>query len=62
MELVGNVSDSVLNATTGVAGHAIGEFGKLVERISNSGGNKPTPIEAYVGMVTKDNPKEQTMA
>ena len=49
-------------AASGVAGAAVGEFGNLVNRMMTSKGNKPTPIESYVGMVTKQSTKGMTMA
>ena len=37
-----------------MAGEAVGEFGKLVNRITTGVGNKPTPIENYVDFVVKE--------
>jgi hypothetical protein len=60
--LVGDVASSVVKASSGVAGKAIGEFGNLVNRMTTSSGNKPTPVENYVTMVTKQNAKNMTVA
>lgn len=60
--LVGDVASSVTKAAGGVAGAAVGELGSLVNRMTSSSGNKPTPIESYVGMVTKQSTKGMTMA
>ena len=55
--LVGEVTGTVTKGTLGIAGDVFGGFGKLVKRMTTSTGNKPTPVESYVGMVTKENPK-----
>lgn len=60
--LVGDVASSVVKASGGVAGAAIGTLGQLVDRMTTSSGNKPTPVETYVGMVTKHSTKGMTMA
>lgn len=60
--LVGDVATSVVKASGGVAGQAIGELGRLVDRMTTSSGSKPTPVETYVGMVTKHSTKGMTMA
>lgn len=62
IDLVGDVTDSVVKAASGLTGQTIGEFGKLVGRMTTPVGNKPTPIENYVDMVTKDNPRTANMA
>ena len=56
--LVGKVAGSVVEAASGVAGSTLGEFGSLVNRMVNVKGNKPTPMESYVGMVTKEKMKD----
>ena len=49
--------------TTGeYASSAIGGLGKLVNRMTTSMTNKPTPVESYVGMITKQDTKYATMA
>lgn len=55
---VGGIVDSVAK----VGSDGLGEFGKLVNKITSSSGNKPTPVESYVAMVTSQNPKQATMA
>jgi hypothetical protein len=52
----------VTKATGSVAGAAVGSLGNLIGRMTSSPGNKPTPVESYVGMVTKQDSKASTMA
>ena len=59
--IVGDVARSVLNAGGGHAqGDATGDFGQLVNRMVTSNSAKPTPLESFVGMVTKQNAKGST--
>ena len=58
MGAVGGIVDSVAKVGSG----GLGEFGKLVNKITSSVGNKPTPVESYVAMVTSQNVKQATMA
>lgn len=62
MKLVGDVATSVTKVSTGAAGAVVDELGSLVNRMTQSPGNKPTPVESYVAMVTKNNTKNMTMA
>lgn len=59
--VVGDVARSVFNSGGGHAqGDATGDFGQLVTRMMTSNSAKPTPLESYVGMVTKQNAKGST--
>jgi hypothetical protein len=60
--VVGDVTSSVIKVSSGVAGSTIGEFGKLVDRMTSGSETKPTPLDSYVGMVLKDNPVQSSMA
>lgn len=60
--LVGKVATSVTRISTGAAGSVVSGLGGLVNRMVQSPGNKPTPVESYVAMVTKNNTKNMTMA
>ena len=61
MSLVGQVASSVAKVSTSAASGVIGTLGNLVNRMTTSPGNKPTPVESYVAMVTKNNTKNMTM-
>lgn len=61
--VVGDVARSVFNAGGGHSiGNSTGDFGALINRMTSSPGAKPTPLESFVGMVTKQNAKGSTMA
>lgn len=60
--VVDRVATSVARTAATTTGQALGEFGGLVERMTSSYGNKPTPVESYVGMVTKQDSAYSTMA
>lgn len=63
--VAGNLASSVISASTSIAGSGIsgiGNLAKSIGRMTSSRGNKPTPIESYVGMVANDNSKAPTMA
>ena len=55
---VGSIADSVAKVGT----QGLGSLGKMVNKMTQSVGNKPTPAESYVAMVTKQNAKGATMA
>lgn len=60
--VVGDVARSVFNAGGGHAsGNSTGDFGALISRMTTSPSAKPTPLESFVGMVTKQNAKGSTM-
>ena len=59
--IVGDVARSVFNAGGGhYTGNATGDFGALINRMTTSNSAKPTPMESFVGMVTKQNAKGST--
>ena len=63
--VAGNLASSVMDASTSIAGSGIsgiGNLAKSIGRMTSSRGNKPTPIESYVGMVANGNSKAPTMA
>ena len=63
--VAGNLSSNVISASTSIDGSGIsglGNLAKSVGRMTSSRGNKPTPMESYVGMVAHDNSKAPTMA
>ena len=63
--VAGNLASSVISASTSIDGSGIsgiGNLAKSVGRMTSSRGNKPTPIESYVIMVTNSNSKAPTMA
>lgn len=62
MKLVEDVATSVLAASEGVASNAIDDFGKLVMRMTVGKANRMTPVETYVGLVSKRNTKSGTLA
>lgn len=53
---VGKIATSVLKT-----GYDVGEFGKLVRRMSVARNGRPTPVEEFVGMVTKRDTTGATM-
>lgn len=60
--VVGDVARSVFNAGGGhVSGNSTRDFGALISRMTTSPSAKPTPLESFVGMVTKQNAKGSTM-
>lgn len=61
MGIVGKVAQSVLNVQS-QSGSSIGNFGKLVQRMTTSNRDAPTPVESYVAMVTKTDAKNATTA
>ena len=61
--VVGDVARSVFNAGGGHAmGNSTGDFGALVSRMTSSPSAKPTPLEGFVGMVTKHDATGSSMA
>ena len=59
--IVGDVARSVFNAGGGhYVGNATGDFGALINRMTTSNSAKPTPMESFVGRVTKQNAKGST--
>lgn len=61
--VVGDVARSVFNAGGGHAmGNSTGDFGALVSRMTSSPSAKPTPLESFVGMVTKQDANGSSMA
>ena len=61
--VVGDVARSVFNAGGGHAtGNSTGDFGALINRMTSSPSAKPTPLESFVGMVTKQDATGSTMA
>ena len=63
--VAGNLASSVMDASTSIAGSGIsgiGNLAKSIGRMTSSRGNKPTPIESYVGMVANGNSKAPTTA
>ena len=59
---MGSVSSGIVKTTGEYASSAVGGLGKLVNRMTTSMTNKPTPVESYVGMITKQDTKYATMA
>lgn len=60
--VVGDVARSVFNAGGGHAsGNSTRDFGALISRMTTSPSAKPTPLESFVGMVTKQNANGSTM-
>lgn len=45
-----------------VGGQGIEKFGQMVGRMVQTPGNKPTPVESYVAMVTKHPAKNMATA
>ena len=61
--IVGDVARSVFNAGGGHAqGDSTGDFGALITRMTTSNSAKPTPLEGFVSMVTKQDAKGSTTA
>ena len=46
---VGRLASKVLSIT----GQGLGQLGGLVERMTKSSSDKPTPLETYAGLVSK---------
>ena len=62
--LVGDVANSVFNAdgAGAVQGNSTNDFGTLISRMTTSNSAKPTPLESFVTMVTKQDAKGSTKA
>lgn len=63
--LVGDVAKSVFNAGSGATpqgNQTTGNFGTLINRMTTSNSAKPTPLEGFVTMVTKQNANGSTRA
>lgn len=60
--VVGDVARSVFNVGSQVQGDSAASFGALMIRMTTSNSAKPTPLEGFVGMVTKQDAKGSTMA
>jgi hypothetical protein len=61
--VVGDVARSVFNAGGGHAqGDSTGDFGALITRMTTSNSAKPTPLEGFVSLVTKQDAKGSTKA
>ena len=64
ISMVGFVSEGIIGGVGAGANYAISGLGNVVDRMTSLGcqSNKSTPIESYVGMVTKENPRSATIA
>ena len=60
--LVGDVMKSVFNAGGGSSDGSTKDFGTLINRMTTSNSAKPTPLEGFVTMVTKQDAKGSTVA
>jgi len=60
--VVGDVAKSVFDAGSGVLQQSTSSFGSLIGRMTTSNSAKPTPLESFVGMITKQNAKGSTMS
>ena len=61
--MVGDIVKSVFNAGGGeVQGSSTNDFGTLINRMTTSNSAKPTPLESFVTMVTKQDAKGSTKA
>ena len=61
--VVGDLARSVFNAGGGyVQGGSTMDFGALITRMTTSNSAKPTPLEGFVSMVTKQDAKGSTTA
>lgn len=61
--MVGDVMKSVHNAGVGTQQtNSSNDFGALINRMTTSNSAKPTPLEGFVTMVTKQDAKGSTKA
>ena len=60
--LVGDVAKSVIDAGGAIVGQSTKDFGTLINRMTTSNSAKPTPLEGFVTMVTKQDAKGSTVA
>ena len=59
---VGQLASSVIGAQKGDRHGAVGALGGLVSRMLTTNSAKPTPLEGFVGMVTKQDARGSSMA
>ena len=51
--MVGFVSEGIVGGVGEGLNFAVSGLGNVVQRMTTTSSNKPTPIESYVGMVAK---------